>query len=47
VLNAIDGVEAEVDLESNSAQLKLTHEVSDEIIKSAVDGIGYEVVGVA
>lgn len=46
VLNAIDGVEAKVDLESNSAQLKLAHEVSDEILKNAVDAIGYEVVGV-
>jgi Cu+-exporting ATPase len=47
VLNAIEGVEAKVDLESNSAQLKLTHEVSDETLKNAVDAIGYEVVGVA
>ena len=47
VLNAIEGVEAKVDLESNSAQLKLKHEVSDETIKNAVDAIGYEVVGVA
>ncbi|MDP4240504.1 MAG: heavy metal translocating P-type ATPase [Bacteroidota bacterium] len=44
VLNAIDGVEAKVDLESNSAQLKLVHEVSDEAIKDAVDAIGYQVV---
>jgi len=47
VLNAIEGVEAKVDLESNSAQLKLTHDVSDETIKNAVDAIGYEVVDVA
>ena len=47
VLNAIDGVEAQVDLESNSAKLKLTHEVSDEIIKNAVDFIGYEVAEIA
>ena len=46
VLNNIDGVEAKVDLESNSATLKLSHEVSDEIIKKAVDDIGYEVVDV-
>jgi Copper chaperone len=44
VLNAIDGVEAKVDLETNSAQVTLTKEVSDEALKSAVDGIGYEVV---
>jgi len=47
VLNAIDGVEAKVDLESNSAKIKLSHEVSDETLKIAVDSIGYEVVGVA
>jgi Cu+-exporting ATPase len=47
VLNAIDGVEAKVDLESNSAIVKLSHEVSDETIKSAVDAIGYEVVEVS
>jgi Cu+-exporting ATPase len=47
VLNSIEGVEAKVDLETNSAIIKLTHEVSDETIKSAVDAIGYEVVEVA
>jgi len=47
VLNAIEGVEAKVDLESNSAKLTLTHEVSDETLKNAVDAIGYEVVEVA
>jgi len=46
VLNAIEGVEAIVDLETNSAKVKLTHEVSDETIKNAVDAIGYEVVDV-
>jgi len=46
-LNAIDGVEAKVDLESNSAKIKLTQDVSVETMKIAVDAIGYEVVGVA
>lgn len=46
VLNSIDGVEAKVDLESNSAKVKLSKEVSDETIKIAVDNIGYEVVGI-
>ena len=46
VLNAIDGVEAVVDLESNSATIKLSAEVSNEVLKNAVDGIGYEVVDV-
>ena len=44
VLNSIDGVEAKVDLESNSAKLLLSKEVSNEIIKASVDNIGYEVV---
>jgi copper chaperone CopZ len=46
VLNAIDGVEAIVDLESNSASIKLSGDVSDEMLKKAVDAIGYEVVEV-
>jgi copper chaperone CopZ len=45
-LNAIEGVEAKVDLESNTAKIKLTHDVSDEMLKTAVDNVGYEVVGV-
>jgi len=47
VLNAIDGVEAKVDLESNSAKLILSKDVSDETIKTAVDNIGYEVTEVS
>ncbi|MBP1675777.1 MAG: heavy metal translocating P-type ATPase [Bacteroidetes bacterium] len=43
VLNNIDGVEAKVYLESNTAKLALTKNVSDEDIKKAVDNIGYEV----
>ena len=46
VLNAIDGVNAKVDLESNSAKLIITREISDDALKTAVDNIGYEVVGV-
>jgi len=47
VLNAIDGVEAKVDLESNSARLILSKDVSDEALKTAVDNIGYEVIKVS
>ena len=46
VLNAIDGVSAKVDLESNTAKLTLSTEISNEALKTAVDNIGYEVVGV-
>lgn len=45
-LNAIEGVEAKVNLESNSATVNLTKEISDETLKAAVDQVGYEVVGV-
>jgi len=44
VLNAIDGVESTVDLETNSAVIKLTTDVSNETLENAVDAIGYEVV---
>ena len=46
VLNAIDGVSAKVDLDANTAKITLSKEVSDETLKTAVDNIGYEVVGV-
>lgn len=45
-LNAIDGVEAKVDLEANQAKVTLSKEVSDETLKTAVDNVGYEVVSV-
>jgi len=45
-LNAIDGVEAKVDLETNSAKVNLTKDISDEVLKTAVDNVGYEVVEV-
>ncbi len=45
VLNSIDGVEAKVDLISNSAKLSLSKEVSYDTLKTCVDNIGYEVVG--
>jgi len=45
-LNAIDGVQAKVDLEANSAKVVLSKEISDETFKTAVDNIGYEVVDI-
>lgn len=45
-LNAIDGVQAKVDLEANSAKVILSKEISDETFKTAVDNIGYEVVDI-
>ncbi|MEI6554647.1 MAG: cation transporter [Paludibacter sp.] len=46
VLNALEGVQAKVDLESNTAKLTLSKEISDDALKTAVDNIGYEVVEV-
>jgi copper chaperone CopZ len=45
-LNSIDGVDATVDLETNSAKIILTKEVSDAEIKAVVDNVGYQVVEV-
>ncbi|MDD4994214.1 MAG: cation transporter [Paludibacter sp.] len=45
-LNSIEGVEAKVSLESNSAKVTLSKEVSDETLKTAVDNVGYEVTEV-
>ena len=42
-LNKIDGVEAIVDLKSRTARINLTKEVTDDVIKNAVDDVGYEV----
>ena len=45
-LNAIDGVEAKVDLDAGTAAVTLSHEVSDDVLKKAVEDAGYEVVSV-
>lgn len=42
-LNAIDGVEAIVSLEEKSAKVKISGEVSDDILKRAVEDAGYQV----
>ena len=45
-LNALDGVDAKVDLENNTAKLILSHTVNDEVIRKAVADSGYEVVSI-
>ncbi|SJZ53904.1 heavy metal translocating P-type ATPase [Anaerorhabdus furcosa] len=45
-LNAVDGVQATVDLASNSAVVTLSKEVANEILKKAVEDAGYEVVSI-
>lgn len=45
-LNAIDGVQAEVDLKNAVAEVRLTNEVSDETLKQAVADAGYTVTAI-
>lgn len=45
-LNALDGVEAKVDLEAKTAEVTLSKEVSDEALIKAVVDAGYEVTSV-
>jgi Cu+-exporting ATPase len=45
-LNAIDGVEAKVDLNKKIAVVTLASDVSDDILKSTVKDAGYEAVSV-
>lgn len=42
-LNAIEGVTAKVNLEAKTASIELSAEVSDEVLKKAVEDAGYEV----
>jgi copper chaperone CopZ len=46
-LNAIEGVEAKVELKKNRAVVNLTKEVKEQVLKEAVTEAGYEVVSIA
>lgn len=46
-LNAIEGVSAEVDLDSKSAAVTLTADISDEVLTNAVTEAGYDVISVS
>ena len=45
-LNGLDGVEAQVSLEDKAAYVTLTGDVSDDVLKKAVEDAGYEVTGI-
>lgn len=45
-LNGIEGVSATVDLEAKTAYVEITGDVSDDVLKKAVEDAGYEVVGI-
>ena len=47
VLNSIDGVEAKVYLETNSAKLVLNKDVSNDTIIQTIDNIGYQVTEIS
>lgn len=44
VLNAIDGVSAEISLDDKCAYIELSKEVSDEVLTKAVTDAGYDVI---
>lgn len=43
-LNAINGVSAKVDLESATAVVESTSEIGDEVLKDAVEALGFDVI---
>lgn len=43
-LNGIDGVSAKVDLAAKCAVVELSAEVSDDVLREAVEDLGFEVV---
>jgi copper chaperone CopZ len=47
VLNAIDGVEAVVDLAAKTASITLSKDVSDAALTAAVTDAGFRVVSIA
>ena len=46
-LNRIDGVSADVNLSKGRAVISLDREVGDDVLKSAVEKIGYQVTGIS
>ena len=46
LLDGIDGAAAKVNLHRNQARVKMTRDVTDEEIKTALAGSGYDVVGI-
>lgn len=46
-LNQIEGVRAEVNLSKGSANISYDREVGDDILKSAVEKTGYQVVSIS
>lgn len=47
ILNQIDGVSAEVDLSKGSARISYDREIDDDVLKNAVEKIGYQVTSIS
>lgn len=47
VLNAIEGVDAKVDLKKNRAVVNLSTSVADQTLSNAVTEAGYEVISIS
>ncbi|HWR18208.1 MAG TPA: cation transporter [Clostridia bacterium] len=45
-LNAIEGVNAKVNLNAKTASVELISDANDDTLKAAVEDAGYEVVGI-
>ena len=45
-LNALEGVNARVDLKAKTATVEMNAEIGDDVLKAAVEDAGYEVVSV-
>lgn len=46
-LNAVEGVEAKVELKKNRAVVNLTKDIEDQVLKATVEEAGYEVVSIS
>lgn len=44
LLNAIDGVTANVSHEEGKAYIELTKDVEDDVLKNTIEGAGYKVI---
>lgn len=47
MLNQIDGVRAKVNLSKGTAKISCDREVSDDVLRNAVEKIGYKVSGIS
>ena len=46
LLNAMDGVTAQVSLENKSATVTLTRDISDQVFIDGITGAGYKVISI-